>query len=224
MNNTEHSQEKQTPKIAFFDFDGTISKQDTFFPFIMFFSDQSGRFIRLWLSTPYFFILLCLYMCKIMTNHTIKQKIMVAMLKGISEEEIDRIAEQFVGENLEKYVKPDIFSLLQKHLDQKHEVIIVSANLDVFLVPWAKKYGIKAVVSTQLEVDEQAYLTGRIAGRNCYGPEKVRRIKEYLGATHIKDMFSYGYGDSKGDYEMLDFVHEPYWVDGVVVTKWQKRK
>ncbi len=211
--------------IAFFDFDGTISTQDTFFPFIMFVADQTRTFVKLWIFSPYFLCLLFLYMIKVMSNHTIKQKIMMVMLNGISEEDIERISEEFVAMKLEKYVKPEIFSLVQKHLDLNHIVIIVSANLDVFLTPWARKYGITAVISTQLELIDNGIspsLTGKILGRNCYGKEKVRRIVEYLDAKHIllHSIYSYGYGDSKGDYELLDFVHEGFWVDGIVVTKW----
>jgi phosphatidylglycerophosphatase C len=220
---------EQTKHIAFFDFDGTISAQDTFFPFIMFVADQTRTFLRLWIFSPYFLFLLFLYMIKVMSNHTIKQKIMMVMLQGISEEDIERIAEEFIAMKLDKYVKPEIFSLLQKHLDLNHKVIIVSANLDVFLTPWARKYGVTAVISTQLEIADTGispYLTGRILGKNCYGPEKVRRVKEYLEAKHIglNQLYSYGYGDSKGDYELLNFVNEGFWVDGIVVTKWQKRK
>jgi phosphatidylglycerophosphatase C len=103
-------------------------------------------------------------------------------LNGISEEDIERISEEFVAMKLEKYVKPEIFSLVQKHLDLNHIVIIVSANLDVFLTPWARKYGITAVISTQLELIDNGIspsLTGKILGRNCYGKEKVRRIVEF---------------------------------------------
>jgi phosphatidylglycerophosphatase C len=220
---------EQNKNIAFFDFDGTISTQDTFFSFIMFVADQTRTFLKLWLFSPYFLCLLFLYMIKVISNHTIKQKIMIVMLHGISEEEIERIAQEFVAIKLEKYIKPEIFSLVQKHLDLNHNVIIVSANLDIFLTYWARKYGITAVISTQLETADAGispYLTGRILGKNCYGAEKVRRVKEYLDAKHIfiNQLYSYGYGDSKGDYELLNFVNEGFWVDGIIVTKWQKRK
>jgi phosphatidylglycerophosphatase C len=219
----------QKQYIAFFDFDGTISSQDTFFPFIIFVADKTRTFLKLWIMSPYFLFLLFLYMIKLMSNHTIKQKIMMIMLSGISEEKIEVIAQEFVATKLEQYIKPEIFSLVQKHLDLQHKVIIVSANLDIFLTHWARKYEINAVISTQLETADKGispYLTGRILGKNCYGVEKVRRVKEYLQAKHIpiQHLYSYGYGDSKGDYQLLNFVNEGFWVEDVTITKWHSIK
>ena len=56
------------------------------------------------------------------------------------------------------------------------------------------------LLATRLEVKE-GVLTGKIAGVNCHGEEKVRRIKE----AYPKDALTkvYAYGDTKGDLPML---------------------
>jgi hypothetical protein len=51
------------------------------------------------------------------------------------------------------------------------------------------------------------YLTGRLLGKNCYGPEKVQRLKTLLGS--LEDYVIYTYGDSKGDRELLAIAQYP---------------
>jgi phosphoserine phosphatase len=48
---------------------------------------------------------------------------------------------------------------------------------------------------------EDGRITGRLSGRNCYGPEKVERLEEVLGK--LDNYLVYAYGDSKGDRELL---------------------
>jgi phosphatidylglycerophosphatase C len=50
-------------------------------------------------------------------------------------------------------------------------------------------------------------LTGRLEGRNCRGPEKVRRLKEAFGDSFA---LSAAYGDTDGDKEMLEAADEGF--------------
>jgi phosphatidylglycerophosphatase C len=47
------------------------------------------------------------------------------------------------------------------------------------------------------------------ASRNCYGEEKVRRIKTSYNLDEFDHI--YAYGDSEGDKAMLDLAHERYY-------------
>ena len=61
------------------------------------------------------------------------------------------------------------------------------------------------MLATRLEVDEAGLLTGRLAGANCRGPEKVARLRAWRGDTLV---VAYAYGDSAGDREMLAVAGE----------------
>src|SRR5207248_11023987 len=62
---------------------------------------------------------------------------------------------------------------VQWHLAQGHEVVVVSASPAIYVRPAAAHLGIAIVLATELEVDEDARLTGRLVGANVRGPEKV---------------------------------------------------
>lgn len=64
------------------------------------------------------------------------------------------------------------------------------------------------VLCTEAEFDGNDVLTGNFATDNCYGMEKVRRLKQkYPDRQKFKLV---AYGDSSGDREMLDFADEGF--------------
>jgi phosphoserine phosphatase len=66
------------------------------------------------------------------------------------------------------------------------------------------KNGFTEVIATKLEERDGA-LTGKFASRNCYGEEKVNRLKEFF--TDRGQVFITAYGDSNGDKPMLNYAN-----------------
>ena len=52
-------------------------------------------------------------------------------------------------------------------------------------------------------------ITGNLISKNCYGPEKVTRILESYDL--LKYDYIYAYGNSRGDYEMLELANEKFY-------------
>ena len=92
-----------------------------------------------------------------------------------------------------------------------HEIVIVSASLDVYLEPLAPLLGVDHVLCTKLGVGPDDRLTGRLEGGNVRGPEKIRRVREWLGAGAVE---LWAYGDSAGDRELLAAADHPVWMHG----------
>jgi HAD superfamily hydrolase (TIGR01490 family) len=111
-----------------------------------------------------------------------------------------RYAEQlFRGGSL----RTEMVEQLAWHRREGHEIVIVSASLDVYLDPLAPMLGVDHVLCTRLGVDIDDRLTGVLEGGNVRGPEKVRRLRAWLGAD---DAEVWAYGDSAGDRELLAFA------------------
>jgi phosphatidylglycerophosphatase C len=78
--------------------------------------------------------------------------------------------------------------------------VIVTASPEDIVAPFARGLGADALIGTRLKVDSEGRLTGALDGRNCRGPEKVRRLHEVFGP----DMkLAQAFGDTRGDREML---------------------
>jgi len=97
---------------------------------------------------------------------------------------------------------------LQWHLEQGHRCIIVSASIDIYLEPWAESFGVHDVICSRL-ASPNGFVTGKLMGANCWGPEKVRRLEEEFG--NLEDYNLFAYGDSRGDRELLAAADHPFY-------------
>lgn len=190
------------PVVAVFDFDGTLTLKDSFLPFLQW---THGRFYLLRLI-PHSLSLIC-YVLKIISNHRIKEVLLSSFFKGCPQSKLQSLGNDYAINEIPKLLNPLAIQKLKWHQSQGHRIIIVSANLEIYLTPWAKLMGIDSVLATQLYFDGGLF-TG-INGECCYGQEKVRRLQDSLGSTD--NYYLHIYGDSRGDKEMLAIADYPYY-------------
>ena len=190
-------------KIAFFDFDGTITKADSTARFIRYLVGDSKFFIGILFLLPF----MLLYILNIISNNSIKQILITYFFKGKSINEFKKHAEYFSLNMLEPLIRKKALEQIAWHKENGHDVVIVSASIDLWLRPWCIKNDI-VLISSMLEVNDQI-ITGKTRNKNCYGLEKVTRIKELYNLSEYS--YIYSYGNSRGDYEMLKIANESHY-------------
>ncbi|MEI8203095.1 MAG: HAD-IB family hydrolase [Bacteroidota bacterium] len=195
--------ETNPPSIAFFDFDGTITNNDSFLQFLLITHGRFGFFLRLLLLTPIFL----LYKLKLISDHNSKVFIFSSFYKNKSFEEVSALANQFSLSKLPTYVKHEAMERIQWHIAQQHKVVVVSAGFSFILKPWCDAHQLH-LIATEIEV-VNGKITGRFASANCWGKGKVQRInEEYL----LSDYYTiFAYGDSEGDKELLSIAHKAFY-------------
>ena len=104
-------------------------------------------------------------------------------------------------------IKKSALEKIKFHQENNHRVILVTASGKEWVAPWCEKIGME-IICTEVEVKNNR-LTGKLATVNCYGQEKVNRIKAILTLEDYSSI--YAYGDSKGDKEMLALSHNPHY-------------
>lgn len=194
--------ENDLKKIAIFDFDGTITKHDSMFRFILFSKGFLMTFLGLFLYSP----IIVLYKIGIISNELAKQKLFAFYFRNMKYDDFIGFCELFAL-NIENDIRIEARNQLKKFNKENIPVNIVSASIDEWIKPWALKNGIHSVIATKIEIDENGLLTGRFASRNCYGLEKVNRLKDVLSG----DEYIIVYGDSDGDKELLKYADESYY-------------
>lgn len=195
------------PVVVLFDFDGTLTTSDTLPLFIKYMTGCSGLLLSMLKTLPAMILLACngwRNVGKINAGRT-KEKLLASCFAHQSCEQITRRVNGFV-DVIEKILAPNVMERLYYHINQGDKVVIVSASVDVWISPWAHKYGISDIIATRLETAGSTY-TGRFYGNNCNGAEKVKRIAELYKRDNYHII---AYGNSSGDYPMLDYAHESY--------------
>ena len=190
-------------KIAFFDFDGTITKYDTFTRFIRFFVGDIKFFFGILILLPKFIA----YQLKIVSNQYIKECVITYFFKGVDIKKFKNKALEFSLSHIDSMIRKKAIEKILWHRNNGHKLVIVTASIDYWVEPWCKKNDIE-LISTKLQVKNNI-ITGLLLSKNCFGLEKVKRIKNKYQISDYE--YIYAYGNSKGDNEMLKIASEGFY-------------
>lgn len=192
--------------VAIFDFDGTITKKDTFLQFIKFAKGKVAFVLGFLLFSPW----LIAMKFHLYPNWKTKQMIFSYYFKGMHLDSFNEICLRFFEEEVDSLLYKDAINCIDTHLRKNDEVVIISASIDNWVRPFAAHLGIKQVLGTQLEIDtSNERLTGYFSTKNCYGKEKVYRLLSAYQDIHQYKLVAYG--DSRGDKEMLEYANESHY-------------
>jgi len=190
-------------QIAFFDFDGTITTDDSLLKFIRFVVGDFKFIGGLIVLSP----MLTFYKLKLIPNDKAKQMMLSYFFKGMSEKAFQEVALHYSLGHIDKIVRPKAIEKILWHKNEGHKVVVVSASLEYWLKPWCDRNNLE-LIATKLEI-KQGMITGQLMSKNCYGQEKVNRIHEKYTLDSYD--YIYAYGDSSGDKEMLALAdHKEY--------------
>ncbi len=199
--------------VAAFDFDGTLTYRDTLIPFLYFYAGPLAFVRDIARSAP----TLVAYGLRQIKNDVAKEGVLRNFLADKSLGSLQQKGKLFARDHLPGLVRPAALRRLRWHQQRGHQVVIISASLDLYLKPWAAELGIDHVLCTSLDVDGNGQVSGRLGTENCYGPEKLRRLREALGDT--SDYLLYAYGDSRGDRELLASADHSFYRNMPEVTE-----
>ena len=192
--------------VAFFDFDGTLTRHDSFLTFACFSCGRGRLLWALFLSAT----AILRWKAGLSANSQAKETLFRHLYRGLSAIELKKAGERF-ADHLDEDMDQEAIRRMDYHQSRGDKVVIVSASLDFWIEPWARRHGIDMVLSTSAETDSAGRMTGRFASCNCRGAEKTRRILRTF--PDVRDCDTYAYGDSTGDLEMLRLVRHPFMLD-----------
>ena len=192
--------------VAAFDVDRTLTTRDCVTPFLW--RAAGIRLVLALVRGP-----LALLTALARRDRDLLKELACGALRGRDGAALDRLGGEFAAEVATRWLRDDTVARLRRHRELGHTVILASASLDTYLVPFGERLGVDAVICSRLERDAGGRLTGRLAGANCRGVEKARRVREWLDGVGLTDASLWAYGDSADDAPLLESAEHPVWVD-----------
>lgn len=189
--------------LALIDFDGTITTKGVYPDFLRFAVPRSRKLAAGILLSP----LIAGYKCGLISDPAIRRVLSRASFQGEDPARVLAQGERFVSDVLPGLIRPIALERIAWHKDRGDRVVVVSASLDVYLIPWCQALAVD-LICTELETTSDGRLTGRYVQGDCYGPEKVRRIRKRLQLDDYGAI--YAYGDTEDDRAMLDLADRKY--------------
>lgn len=193
-------------RVAAFDFDGTLSRRDCLVPFLV---RVAGRWR--------FALALVAEVRRLVgvglgrtSRDELKAAVFGRLLRGRRVAVVESAGASFASDILDRRLRSETLALIEEHRRRGHELVLVSASLDVYLRHVGRALGFDGVCAVQLE-DDDGVLTGVMVGGNVRGPAKVERLQEWLGVP-LETVELWAYGDSPGDAALLEAANHPVWV------------
>ncbi|MGZ8544116.1 MAG: HAD family hydrolase, partial [Flavisolibacter sp.] len=147
------------------------------------------------------------YKAGLIGNQRAKEILLTHFLKGMNVQAFNEACSRFCTDKLPALIRRKAADQIQHYLESSIEVVVVSASPENWVEPWCRSMGLKCIASI-LEVRDQQ-LTGRLKGFNCYGDEKVKRIRSCYDLSFYDQV--YAFGDTRGDLPMLELATEKHY-------------
>ncbi len=191
-------------KIALIDFCETIVDYQTFDPFIEYVL-QHERQTRYRLICTSFVKMVCRLFTwlfsKLGRNVYVYKNLIVAQMKGLSQEKLELLAASYYTECIQPHLIPQTLELLRELKAQGCELVIVSGGCNLYINCFAKAFCIDHIMSAELEFVE-SICTGRLK-TDCMGNEKLVRVREWMAGEGLSGNCAVGVSDSVSDRPML---------------------
>lgn len=119
---------------------------------------------------------------------------------------------EYMQEKILPIVLPKAVALVEKHRQQNHTLMIITATNKFVTELIAEQFSIPHLLATEPEMIDGQY-TGKVSGTPCFQDGKVTRLNEWLKKHDGNLDNSFFYSDSHNDIPLLEKVTHAIAVD-----------
>ena len=199
--------------LALFDFDGTITKSDTWTPFMRF-AVRPGRLLA---GQALLVPVVVGHRLGMVSSSRGRQIAARVGFRGERAAAVRQLGVEYATRRIPGTLRRSALERIEWHRSRGDDVVVVSASLESYLRPWCETRGMPYICTTLEE--RNGWLTGRYVHGDCSGAEKARRILQRYELSRYAMV--YAYGDSGEDREMLELAHKKYY-RGTEISNWSE--
>jgi phosphatidylglycerophosphatase C len=194
--------------VVIFDLDGTLTRRESYLAYLAGFLIRHPRRLLHILPLPWAVLK---YALRRINNTELKQHFLHAVLGGAPQHEVEQWSRIFVDRLLAGGLRCGALQTLESHRRSGDLLVLLTASFDFYVNEVGRRLGFHHVLCTQAEwVD--GYLSGKLAGPNHRGEEKVRCLQR-LKDAHIGSTIA-AYADHSSDLTFLALVDQATLVNG----------
>jgi HAD superfamily phosphoserine phosphatase-like hydrolase len=165
--------------LAVYDLDRTITRRPTYTLFLIHCAlrRQQWRLI----FVPAVILAMLAYAAGLFDRGRLKE-ICQALLIGhkVHARELRPLAESFADATIARNIRPGARKAIQRDRQQRRRLVLATASYALYADAIAKRLGFDDVIATGSVIGLDERVHARIAGKNCYGEEKMRMIAEWV--------------------------------------------
>ena len=196
---------ENSKKISIFDLDGTLTKSDTYLPYLVGFLKRNPK---RWLKASILPFAVVMFYLKIHDNQWLKTIFLKIILGGETKDNILAWNKIFLDKLFTKGLREDIVTILKKRQNAGDIILLSTASLDIYVPDIQNWFSINHLICTNTLWQDDC-LTGELDGNNCYGLEKLARVKSYMRKHNISGEVSV-YSDHASDWPIMNYADKAY--------------
>jgi len=196
---------ENSKKISIFDLDGTLTKSDTYLPYLIGFLKRNPK---RWLKASILPIAVVMFYLKIHDNQWLKTIFLKVILGGETKKNILAWNKIFLDRLFTEGLREDIVTILKSRQNAGDIIVLSTASLDIYVPDIQNWFSINHLICTNTLWQDDC-LTGELDGNNCYGLEKLARVKSYMEKHNISGEVSV-YSDHASDWPIMSYADKAY--------------
>lgn len=182
-----------------YDFDKTIFRGDSTARFL---TDLIRHCPRLWIRLPVFAGIGLLFVLRILPKQRFKERMFRLFFAPVPDLDV----------RVERFWDREIDRIMPWYPPQRRKNdLVITASPEFLVAPACRRLGLRAPLGSPVDP-----ASGRYAGLNCHGEEKVRRLDEAYPGAVVEGFWS----DSRSDTPLARRAERAWLVKGRKVVPW----
>ena len=196
--------------LAVYDLDRTITRAPTYTPFLIHCALRRQQW-RL-AFVPIVILAMLAYAIGLFDRGRLKE-ICQALLIGrkIHARDLKPLAESFADWTVRQNLRPGARQAIERDRQQRRRLVLATASYRLYAEAIAERLGFDDVIATGSVIGLDDRVHARIAGKNCYGEEKMRMIAEWVEKSGLTGAHGHVrfYSDHASDEPAFLWSDEP---------------
>jgi phosphatidylglycerophosphatase C len=184
------------------DLDHTLTTVDTLPPFLF---GLMRRHPRLLAKLPVLVWHYLRFRLGLIDNNRLKSRFLRELLASTPSALAAQWGRQFAAQIVATRLNRALLSRLNGQRERGAVIALASASPDIYVDELASLLRIEHVICTRLVRDARGAFTGALQTDNCYGEEKLRRVRQWL-ASQPQPLRTHFYTDHHSDLPLLQAV------------------
>ncbi len=199
-------QPKAKNKIAFFDFCGTVVSKQTGNAYIDYVIEHNRSFN---MKLKEIKSKLLIKLGRTFIKKFYDKSYILAQLKGLSYQELDRCALNYYVEKVRPYFIPQVIDEIERLKKENYRIFIVSGGYDLYLKYFLEEFKLDGLFCTKIKFKNNKCMA-TFDGLDCMFENKAKLLSSYFKDELLENCETVGYTDSPADIPMLKLCKQGY--------------
>ena len=196
--------------LAIYDLDRTITRRATYTPFLVHCALRRQQWRLLFL--PIVLLAMLAYAAGLFDRGRLKEICQTLLIgRHIHASNLKPLAESFADATVAGNVRPGARLAVERDREQGRRLVLATASYRLYADSIAERLGFDDVIATGSVIGLDERVHARIAGKNCYGDEKLRMIAEWVESSGLVGKHGHVrfYSDHASDAPTFEWSDEP---------------